>query len=224
MPDGSVRHDTEVFVPSDASTLLSEGVFAQPGKDGAKQDVGITGLFAPSPVDEGGGKIGSASPRVHNPQLSIFVYLGDLTGTGVPHSVYTLDTSKMTKIGSANLRIGQTVRLPHGVSVRFDGWVPWASLQVSHDPAQAYLLWSALAMVLGLLASLGVRRRRVWLRLAAPAAPDAPGSPTVVTVGGLARSDSGNFGAEFAALLARLRAAAPPEPVRSADAIGAGKD
>ena len=56
----------------------------------------------------------------------------------------------------------------------FDGWVPWASLQVSHDPAQGYLLVAALAMVLGLLGSLGVRRRRVWLRLA-PAAAAAGG-------------------------------------------------
>ena len=224
MPDGSVRHDTQVFIPTDATTYLSEGAFSELGKDGAKQDIGITGLFAPSPVDEGGGKIGSASPVVNNPMLSIFVYKGDLSGTGQPHSVYTIDTSKMHKIGKKNLRIGQTVKLPDGVSVTFDGWVPWASLQVSHDPAQTYLLISALAMVIGLLGSLGIRRRRVWLRIA-PAAGASEPSPTVVTVGGLARSDSGNFTSEFAALLARLRAAGPPvEAVPSADVIGAGKD
>ncbi len=60
-----------------------------------------------------------------------------------------------------NLRIGQTKKFAHGVSVTFDGWKPWASIQVSHDPAQGYLLWSAGAMVLGLLGSLGVRRRQV---------------------------------------------------------------
>jgi cytochrome c biogenesis protein len=225
MPDGSVRHDTEVFIPSDASTLLSEGVFAQPGRDGAKQDIGISGLFAPTPVDEGNGKIGSLSPQVNDPELSIFVYEGDLTGSGRPHSVYAIDTSKMHKIGAANLRIGQTTHLPNGVSVTFDGWVPWASLQVSHDPAQTYLLAAALAMVLGLLASLGVRRRRLWLRIGGPAVPGGGGSPTVVTVGGLARSDSGNFTAEFVTLLNRLRAAGTPvEQALSADAIGAGKD
>jgi cytochrome c biogenesis protein len=236
MPDGSVRHDTEVFIPSDASTVLSEGAFSQPGKDGANQDVGVAGLFAPTPVDEGDGKIGSASPMVNNPELSIFVYLGDLNGSGRPHSVYSIDTSKMKKIGAANLRIGQTKQFPNGVSVRFDGWVPWASLQVSHDPAQTYLLISALAMVVGLLGSLGVRRRRLWLRIAAPPAQQRDGlggpasaamdgSHTVVTVGGLARSDSGNFSAEFVSLVSRLRAAGlPVEPVTSADTIGAGKD
>jgi hypothetical protein len=42
-----------------------------------------------------------------------------------------------------------------------------------------------------------------------------------VTVGGLARSDSGNFTAEFAALLDRLRNAGAPV---SRDAVPAGKD
>ena len=223
MPDGSVRHDTQVFVPTNPTTYLSEGAFSELGKDGAKQDIGITGLFAPSPVDEGGGKIGSASPIVANPVLSIFVYQGDLTGSGQPHSVYTIDTSKMHKLGKKNLRIGQTLRLDNGVSVTFDGWIPWASLQISHDPAQGYLLISAVAMVIGLLGSLAIRRRRVWLRIA-PVSGSAEPSPTVVTVGGLARSDSGNFTSEFAALLARLRAAGPPVEAPSADVIGAGKD
>jgi cytochrome c biogenesis protein len=171
---------------------------------------------------------------VNDPELSIFVYEGSLNGSGLPHSVYTIDTSKMHKIGTANLRVGQTKQLPGGVSVTFDGWVPWASLQVSHDPAQGYLLISALAMVIGLLASLGVRRRRVWLRIATtpaewrdgesgPRAAGDPGSPTVVTVGGLARSDSGNFTTEFAELLERLRSAGTPVQ-RVPTSIGAGKD
>ncbi len=47
----------------------------------------------------------------------------------------------------------------------------------------------------------------------AAAAADPPGdgdlrSPTVVSVGGLARSDSGNFSTEFDGILERLRAAA----------------
>jgi cytochrome c biogenesis protein len=224
MPDGSVRHDIQAFIPTDATTLLSEGAFKQPGKTGANQDIGISGLFAPTPVDEGNGLITSASPQVSNPVLSIFIYQGDLTGSGAPQSVYSLDHSKMKKIGKANLKIGQTVKLPSGVAVTFDGWVPWAGLQVSHDPAQGYLLITALGMVVGLLGSLGVRRRRVWLRIA-PGSATSDGSPTVVTVGGLARSDSGNFTTEFAGLLSRLEAAgAPVEPSVSADAIGAGKD
>ncbi|MDT4923330.1 MAG: cytochrome c biosis protein [Pseudonocardiales bacterium] len=231
MPGRAPTTDTQVFLPTDASTLLSEGSFQEPGKPGAKQDIGVKGIFAPTPVDAGNGLITSVSPQVTQPVLSIFIYKGDLNNNGVPRSVYTLDTSKMKQIAKANLRIGETKQLPGGGSVTFDGWEPWANLQVSHDPAQGYLLFSALGMVLGLFGSLGVRRRRLWLRIAPPR-PDEGGSPTVVTVGGLARSDSGNFTTEFSGLLSRLSSAATPvdEACRGTvqitmdDTIGAGKD
>ncbi len=208
MPDGSVVHDTQPFIASDGATLLSEGVFKEQGRPGAKQDIGVRGLFAPTPAFNGT-VVTSASPQVRDPVLGIFVFKGDLDYRGLPQSVFSLDTSKMTKIGAANLRIGQSTKLTGGVRVRFDGWLPWISIQVSHDPAQGWLLWSAGAMVLGLFGSLGVRRRRVWLRLT-PSSDAASRSLTVVSVGGLARSDSGNFTAEFAALLDRLRAAGRP--------------
>jgi cytochrome c biogenesis protein len=119
-----------------------------------------------------------------------------------------------------NLRVGQSKSFADGVSVRFDGWRPWAGLQVSHDPAQGYLLVVAGSMVVGLLFSLGVRRRRVWVRLT-PSVPGLAGSPTVVAVGGLARSDSGNFTAEFAGLLQRLQSAG--RPARES-LVGAGRE
>jgi cytochrome c biogenesis protein len=206
MPDGSVRHDISAFIPQDATTLLSEGTFKESGVPGKKQDVGISGFFAPTPVDEGDGVITSAAPQVTNPVLGLFVYEGDLNYNGLPQSVYTLDTSKMTRIGAVNLQIGETKTFAHGVSVTFDGWRPWASIQVSHDPTQGYLLAAAVAMVVGLVGSLGVRRRRVWIRVT-PSDGAGESSPTVVEVGGLARNDSGHFPSEFAGLLERLRGA-----------------
>jgi cytochrome c biogenesis protein len=146
---------------------------------------------------------------VANPVLGIIAYVGTLNPDGVPQSVYSLDTSAMKTIGSANLVVGETVKLSDGVSVTFDDWVPWASMQVSHDPTQGYLLIAAAAMVIGLIGSLSVRRRRLWLRIT-PGAAAEPGSPTVVSVGGLARSDSGNFSTEFADLLKRLQSAGSP--------------
>jgi cytochrome c biogenesis protein len=208
MPDGSVVHDTQPFIASDGSTLLSEGVFKEQGRPGAKQDIGVRGLFAPTPSFDGS-VVTSVSPQVRHPVLGIFVFKGDLDYRGLPQSVFSLDTSKMKKIGAANLRVGQTTKFSGGVRVRFDGWLPWISIQVSHDPAQGWLLWSAAAMVVGLFGSLGVRRRRVWLRLT-PSSDAASRSLTVVSVGGLARSDSGNFTTEFAALFDRLRAAGRP--------------
>jgi cytochrome c biogenesis protein len=209
MPDGTVRHDTAEFVPNNASTLLSEGVFKEQGKPGANQDIGISGLFAPTPQMSPTDGLISTSPEVKDPTLAISVYKGDLNFQGLPQSIYALDTSKMSQIGLENLKIGQTKKFEGGVSVTFDGWVPWASIQVSHDPAQGWLLWSAGAMVLGLLGSLGVRRRRLWVRLT-PSSGAGDESLTVVSVGGLARSDSGNFTTEFAAVLERLRSAGKP--------------
>jgi cytochrome c biogenesis protein len=220
MPNGTVRHDTAVFIPTNATTFLSEGAFKeQGGAVGTKQDVGISGFFAPTPVDQGNGVISSASPQVRDPVLGVFVYLGSIDSTGQPQSVYSLDTSTLTKIGAANLTIGQTKSFSNGVSVTFDGWVPWASMQVSHDPSQGWLLASATAMVLGLLGSLGVRRRRVWLRIT-PSSDGPDGSPTVVAVGGLARSDSGHFPTEFAGLFERLRGTIAPRR----DLVAAGME
>lgn len=221
MPDGSTRQDVMAFLPQDPTTLLSEGAFKEYGKQGANADIGIEGFFAPTPEDTGGGVITSASPEVNNPVLGIFIYQGTINSTGIAQSVYSLDTTKMAQTGQANLQIGQSVTAANGVTVRFDGWVPWASMQVSHDPTQDYLLLAGVAMVLGLIGSLGVRRRRLWLRIT-PGADDDASSPTVVSVGGLARSDSGNFPGEFATLLERLEAAAGPaaEP----ELVGAGRE
>jgi cytochrome c biogenesis protein len=220
MPDGSVRHDQAAFIATQPATLLSEGAFQEQGKPGANQDIGIEGFFAPTPVDNGNGVITSAAPQVTDPVLGIFVYQGAVNPTGAPQSVYSLNKAKLHRIGQANLHIGQTTKLANGVSVTFDGWVPWASMQISHDPTQGYLLIAAVAMVVGLIGSLGIRRRRLWLRIT-PAVAEDSGSPTVVAVGGLARSDSGNFATEFAGILERLRAAAT---VAEPNLIGAGKE
>ena len=129
MPDGSVVHDTQPYIASDATTLLSEGVFKEQGKPGADQDVGIRGLFAPTPAFDGT-VVTSTGPQVHNPVLAIFAFKGDLNFRGLPQSVFSLDTSRMKRVGAANLRVGQSKSFPGGVKVRFDGWLPWVSIQV----------------------------------------------------------------------------------------------
>jgi cytochrome c biogenesis protein len=134
--------------------------------------------------------------------------------------VYSLDTSQLSKIGTAELRIGQSKTFANGVRVSFDGWKPWVSFQVNHDPTQGWLLVVVVAMVAGLVGSLSLRRRRVWLRITPPSDPEGR-SPTVVSVGGLARSDTGNFTTEFAALLERLRdTATQAQPM----AVAAGRE
>jgi cytochrome c biogenesis protein len=92
--------------------------------------------------------------------------------------------------------------------VRFDGAVPFINVQVSHDPAQIWVLVFALTMMAGLLVSLVVRRRRIWVRIT----PDRPGTVNV-ELGGLARTDNSGWGDEFERLTERLLPdAAAPAP------------
>jgi len=98
-----------------------------------------------------------------------------------------------------------------GTVIAFDGYRQWAALQLSHDSGQSTVLVAAILMLAGLMVSLTVRRRRVWVRVRTD--PDARGGPqgrTVVSVGGLARSDAGGFGPEFAELVTRMTGAAGP--------------
>jgi cytochrome c biogenesis protein len=75
-------------------------------------------------------------------------------------------------------------------------------LQVSHDPGQTWVLVFAITMMAGLLVSLLVRRRRVWIRLT-PDVGEAPGTVNV-ELGGLARTDNSGWGDEFERLSQRL--------------------
>ena len=207
-PSGQVFDGvTTPFVPQDGN-LTSEGVLKLP--DAKPEQLAVDGLFAPTAVDTGDGVITSGSARPLNPMVAIFVYRGNLgLDSGRPQSVYALDQQQiergvLTRVGAKNLSPGQSLTLADGTSVRFDGYIQWASLQVSRDPGQEVVLVAAGLMVLGLILSLRVRRRRLWLRLT-PAGSAGGTDRTVVHAGGLARTDSGVFGSEFARLVDRLR-------------------
>ncbi|MCW2522345.1 MAG: ResB family protein, partial [Frankiales bacterium] len=227
--------------------FTSEGVNKLLGPVGKNQDIGLQGVFAPTPQDVGG-VVSSTSPQAKNPELALIAFVGDTqVSNGLPQSVYTLDTSKMKQVATKNLFIGQSMKLPDGTVVTFTGYKQWASLQVSHDPTQGFLLVAAITMVAGLLCSLVVRRRRIWLRITPLAGTAAiagetgdglaisadaagpPGARSLIEVGGLARSDTGNFTTEFASLLSSLRSALNENttdagPTRTAVAASAGKD
>jgi cytochrome c biogenesis protein len=77
-------------------------------------------------------------------------------------------------------------------------------VQVSHDPAQQWVLVSALTMMAGLLVSLLIKRRRIWARIYPADPADLDPRRTVVELGGLARTDQAGWGDEFDRLCARL--------------------
>lgn len=235
-PDGQTRTSTVQWRPDNPRTLLSSGVVRVDPPAGSypdpaerrKHEIAIQGLLAPTEQLDGT-LLSSRFPALNAPAVAIDVYRGD-TGldSGRPQSLFTLDPrllqqGRLTREKRVNLRPGQEVRIEQGPAagtvVRFDGAVPFVNLQVSHDPAQVWVLVFAITMMAGLVVSLLVRRRRVWIRLT-PAGETAPGTVNV-EMGGLARTDNSGWGDEFERLTERLlaglgdRGAAPPASVRS---------
>jgi cytochrome c biogenesis protein len=166
------------------------------GKTIPDVQVAFEGIYVPT-LPESGPPIRSVFPAERRPGLTLLAYRGD-TGlnSGIPRSVYSLDQAQVENgdlkpVGSRLLRPGESWKLDDGTVVTFVGTKEWASLQVGHDPGQRTVLGGAIVMVLGLIASLTVRRRRIWFRLI----PGAAG--TAVTAGGLARTDAESFTDEF---------------------------
>jgi|HubBroStandDraft_6_1064221.scaffolds.fasta_scaffold114751_2 cytochrome c biogenesis protein len=200
---GKVRWDGPVpFIPVDQTTLTSEGVIKVP--DAQPSQLGFAGVFVPSAVDVGG-TLESAFPAALNPRVSLVGFTGNLgLNSGQAQSVYQLDTSglRQLKMAPRALTAGQSMTLPNGLgTVTYLGYQQWISLAITYDPGQLPALISGFTALAGLILSFLVRRRRVFVRAVAA----ADGS-TLVTVGGLARSDAaGGFETEFAELAELLR-------------------
>jgi cytochrome c biogenesis protein len=180
------------FLPQD-SNLTSIGAIKVP--DSSPQ-LGFVASFLPSAsVDKKGAGI-SSFPEALDPRLLFSVWTGDLgLDRGIPQSVYRIDTSKMAKIGLKSLKVGETYSFAQG-SIRFDGVIPWVNLQIVKDPGKDYALAGALAAILGLLASLFTRRRRIWIR------KQGDGR---IEVAGLARNGAPGLENEIGKLVTDLR-------------------
>ena len=220
--NGKVAYEEATpFIPANTSTFLSDGVVKAPDAS-----LGFMGVFVPTalPVD---GTLQSIFPAADNPAVSLIGYSGNLgMDSGQPQSVYQLDTTGMTKIsGSPHLlQPGQSWTLPGGKgSITFVGLKQWVSLAITYDPGQVPALVCGMLALAGLLISFFVRRRRVFVR----AVPAASGAGSVVTVGGLTRSDaSGGFEEEFAELTSEIAAAElaaqdKPDPGNQSESPGA---
>ena len=227
VPRRADPHPTVQWRPDDPLTLLSSGVIRVDPPGGTypdaderrKHQIAVQGLFAPTERLHGT-LLSSSFPALNDPAVAVDIYRGD-TGldTGRPQSLFSLDPrlidqDRLTKVARVNLGAGEQTRLDDGTVVRFDGAVPFINVQVSHDPAQVWVLVFALTMMAGLLVSLVVRRRRVWVRVMP--SPQTPGTVSV-ELGGLARTDNSGWGDEFERLTERLlagfdAAAEPAEP------------
>ncbi|MCX5302756.1 cytochrome c biogenesis protein ResB [Streptomyces sp. NBC_00160] len=207
------------FLPQD-NNLRSIGVIKAADAVDAKgrpDQLGFSGFFLPT-VQLSSQGWSSTFPAPDDPVMVLNAYHGDLgLNSGVPQNVYQLNTrqavqfkdSKGTPFARA-LRPGERMELPDGAgSLSFDGLQQWASFQIAYNPSNSTALWSSVAMGVGLMASLFVRRRRVWVRVRQQA-----GSGSEIEVAGLDRTAADRLTEEVAAIAAELRrkvsAAGPP--------------
>jgi cytochrome c biogenesis protein len=187
---GAVLFDDSVpFLPQDGS-FTSTGVVKVPD---ASPQLGFTALFLPTTaVDDIRGPH-STFPEADDPSVFLSAWTGDLgLDGGVPQSIYTLETEGMEQIGLEALVPGQTWEFPQG-SIEFTGFERWASFQIAHDPGKEVTLITAVLAMIGLILTLSVRRRRVWVKV-----DSLPDGRTLVQVAGIAREGGGEATREIA--------------------------
>ena len=206
-PDGVIVSSEPTAFPPQGENLFSVRVVKVP--DGLAEQVGILGNFAPDALISDG-LLTSFSPEPNNPVVQLEVYTGDLgLDDGVAVNVYTLDTDGMEKLAGRDadlpaleLAPGQTAELPNGLgTVEFTGLRRFVSVELHHDPSVGWVLGFALAVLGGLLLSLFIPRRRLWIKI------EAGSDGVVAEYAGLARGEDPRLEEAVADLARRHREA-----------------
>jgi cytochrome c biogenesis protein len=197
------------FLPID-QTFQSIGVVK--AQNAEPTQIGLEGEFYPTVAfSKQTGSYYSLFGKPVDPMVSLLVYTGDLhMSDGTSQSVYSLDKSDTTMLTKKNgapyrldLRPGQSVKLPHGLgTVSFDGLRPWVKIQISQTPGKWIALTGVVLALIGLLGSLFIRPRRVWVR----ARRERDG--TLVEVAALDRSGGGDMAGVVDELVGALQGAA----------------
>ncbi|SDN67224.1 cytochrome c biogenesis protein [Klenkia soli] len=195
------------FLPTETRTMSSEGAVKFPDVPGSDTQLALQGLFAPT-GSVTGGLLTSIDPRPLDPQVAVFVYEGYLgLDSGLPQNVYSIDQTQLERgtlqqVGQANLKVGESTTLDDGTVITFSGIKEFAAMQLSHDPGQLWVLGAAVAVLVGLLGMLLLRRERVFAR----ASGGTDGAGTVVGIGALTRG-SADTAPRFTALTDDVAAA-----------------
>jgi cytochrome c biogenesis protein len=170
----------------------------------AKPQVGLeltmfTGLV--TAPDCPGGAPFCNDPRLVRPVLVLLPYQGDLQADRV-QSVFTLDRTRLEPLGDRPLLLGlgQSGELANGMGVSFVGLKQYSVLTLARDPGVPIVGVAAALLLAGLIPSLYVTRRRVWVR----AVGAGPGR-TRVELAGLALQGKAAFQAELARLAEQVQ-------------------
>ena len=183
--DGTVSFSGPVvFLPQDAN-LTSLGVIKNP--DAKPKQYGILAFFYPTPAKLKTGALTSGHPDIHFPLLTMNVYVGNLgLDSGIASNAFDLQTHGLkqvaggkSKVKAIELKGGQIAELPNGLgTVEFKGLKRFASLDITYNPGELYVLLFAILTFLGLIMMLITPRRRVWIRK----------TPEGIEVGALAKT------------------------------------
>lgn len=212
------------FLPVDAANFQSVGALrslitqTSGPSAGSALPIGLECTFLPvASADEisslsGDLTLGGSIRRGSSSLLSCFVYKGNLGNS----TAFTIDSSNATKVTgpggrafnlvldkSVKLRNGtvlhNTIKLPQGLgTLSFDGIAEWNRLQISQQPGREVALGGVMLALFGLMGSLFIRPRRVWVR-----ATSTPGG-TLVEIAALDRTGGGDIAAHVAALKDKL--------------------
>lgn len=159
-----------VYLPQDPN-MTSLGVIKVP--DAAKQ-FGILSFFYPTAGKLKTGALTSVFPANANPIVTMNIYEGNLgLDSGIPENVFSLAvhglkqlTGGKTGVQSVQLKLGETAKLPDNLgTVSFDSLRRYASLDIDYNPGQGWVLFFALFSFAGLIMSLLIPRRRVWVKM-----------------------------------------------------------
>ncbi len=164
------------FLPQDGN-LKSIGSIKVPD---TSPQLGFVSSFVPTnarTTDQGAVSI---FPELLDPKLLFSIWEGDLgLDSGIPQSVYKIDTTDMKQIALGSVKPGETYSY-NGGSIKLETVVPWINLQIVEDPGKSYALVGGIVAILGLLSSLYGRRRRIWVRR----------TPSGVEIAGLAKNSA----------------------------------
>jgi cytochrome c biogenesis protein len=191
-PSGEVLQDGPVISSREPSSEVSNGAIRLPS---LKPQVGLqvvmfTGLREVT-LPNGQQQVYN-DPRLVNPVLIVLPYKGNLNAAEA-HSVFTLDFSGLKSAGNPLiLPLGKSGKFPDGLQVDFPSLKQYTILTLASDPGVPIVAVAAGLILLGLIPSLYVNRRRVWLRATA-----AEGGGVRIELAGLALQGKMAFVDEF---------------------------
>ena len=170
--EGKVAYEGTVVGITTDGKYTSSVVLKVP--DAKPSQLGFVGMFLPTGDYARGTTVPhSVDSAPANPMLIFQSYSGDLgLNSGQPQNVYVLDTSKLQELNSMAQGNGivLSAQNPEAVlpdnkgKIEFLGYKRYVGLDVRHDPGQNIVLYSFVVAFVGLIVSLFVARRRVWVR------------------------------------------------------------